>query len=99
MYKRLTSYEGKEIIFGIRPEDIYDKLFTSQASPDNTVKAVVEIVEPMGAEVYLYITAGKSSLIARVGGHDKPEVHQDMDLVFDMSKAHFFNKETEETII
>jgi len=99
MYKKLGPYEGKEIVFGIRPEDIYDKLFTSQASPDNTVKAVVEIVEPMGSEVYLYITAGKSSLIARVGGHDKPEVHQDMDLVFDMSKAHFFDKDTEEAIV
>ena len=99
MYKKLASYEGKEIFFGIRPEDIYDKLFTSQASSENTVKAVVEIIEPMGAEAFLYITAGKSSLIARVGGHDRPEIHQDMDLVFDMSKAHFFNKDTEETII
>jgi len=99
MHKKLMHYEGKEIFCGIRPEDIYDKLFTSEAAPENTVKAVVEMVEPMGAEVYLYITAGKSSLIARVGGHDKPEVHQDMDLVFDMSKAHFFNKDTEETII
>ena len=99
MYKKLMPYEGKEIIFGIRPEDIHDKLFTSMASFDNTVKGVVEIVEPMGAEVYLYITAGKSSLIARVGGHDKPEVHQDMDLVFDMSKTHFFNKDTEEIIV
>ena len=99
MYKKLMPYEGKEIIFGIRPEDIHDKLFTSMASPDNTVKGIVEIVEPMGAEVYLYLTVGKSSLIARVGGHDKPEVHQDMDLVFDMSKAHFFNKDTEEIIV
>lgn len=99
MYKKLARYEGKEIFFGIRPEDIYDKLFTSQASSENIVKAVVEMVEPMGAESYLYITIGKSSLIARVGGHDKPEVNQDIDLVFDMSKAHFFNKDTEEIII
>ena len=99
MYKKLASYEGKEIVFGIRPEDIYDKLFTSMASSENTVKAIVEIIEPMGAEIFLYLTAGKSSLTARVGGHDKPEVHQDMDLVFDMSKVHFFTKDTEDIII
>ncbi len=99
MHAKLNPYEGKEVFFGIRPEDIYDKLFTSEASPENTIKAVVEIVEPMGAEAFLYITAGKSSLIARVGGHDRPEVHQDMDLVFDMSKAHFFSTDTEEVII
>ncbi|MDO8603624.1 MAG: sn-glycerol-3-phosphate ABC transporter ATP-binding protein UgpC [Candidatus Omnitrophota bacterium] len=99
MYKKLASYENKEIIFGIRPEDIHDKLFTSMASSENTVKAVVEMVEPMGAEVFLYLAAGKSSLTARVGGHNKLEVHQDMDLVFDMSNAHFFNKDTEDMII
>ena len=53
----------------------------------------------MGAEVFLYITAGDSPLIARVGGNDKPEVNQDIDLVFDMSKVHFFDKDTENIII
>lgn len=99
MHDKLSPYEGKDIIFGIRPEDIYDKLFVSDASPDNTVKAVVEIVEPMGAEVFLYIAAGNSSLIARVGGHNKPEVNQDLELVFDMSTAHFFDKESENVIV
>lgn len=99
MYSRVAPCEGKEIIFGIRPEDIYDKLFVSDAAVDNTVKAVVEIIEPMGAEVFLYISVGNSSLIARVGGHNKPEVNQDMDLVFDMSKIHFFDKDTEAVIV
>jgi len=100
MYEKISSYEGKDIIFGVRPEDIHDKLFvSSDVSPDNTVRASVEIVEPMGAEVFLYIAAGKSSFIARVGGHDKPEVGQDMDIVFDMSNVHFFDKDTEEIIV
>ncbi len=99
MYKRIAPYESREITFGIRPEDIYDKLFVTEASPDNIVKGSVDVIEPLGAEVFLYITAGRSSIIARVGGHDKPEVNQDLELVFDMSKAHFFNKETEEVIV
>jgi len=99
MYEKISAYEDKEISFGIRPEDIHDKLFVAEASSDNIVKAAVEVVEPMGAEVFLYIIAGKSSLIARVGGRDNPEVGQDMDLVFDMSKVHFFNKDTEEVIV
>ena len=99
MYGKVSAYEGKDIVFGIRPEDIYDKLFVSDASPGNTVKAVVEIVEPMGAEVFLYVAIGKSSLIARVGGNENPEVIQDMDLAFDMGKVHFFDKDTEDIII
>ena len=99
MYKAVAAYEGKDLTFGIRAEDIYDKLFVSEASPDNTIKATCEVVEPMGAEVYLYLNTGKHNFIARVGAHDRPEVNRDMDLVFDMSKVHFFDKNTEETII
>ena len=52
----------------------------------------------MGSEVYLYLNTGKHTFIARVGAHDRPKVNQDMDLVFDMSKVHFFDKTSEETI-
>ncbi len=99
MIPKISPYEGREIIFGIRAEDIYDKLFVSQASPDNTIQAVCEVVEPMGSEVYLYLNTGRHNFIARVGAHDRPEVNRDMDLVFDMSKVHFFDKTTEATII
>ena len=99
MYKEISPYIDREIIFGIRPEDIYDKLFVSEASPDNTIKATCEIIEPMGSEVYLYLNTGKSSLVARVGGHNKPALNQDMDLVFDMAKVHFFDKDTDKTIV
>ena len=99
MVKVMGAYEGKNVIFGIRAEDIYDKLFVSQSSPENTIRATCEVVEPLGAEVFLYVNSGKHNFIARVGAHNRPEVNRDMDLVFDMSKVHFFDKETETTII
>jgi multiple sugar transport system ATP-binding protein len=99
MYSKMAPYIGREVFFGIRSEDIYDKLFVSEAPPENIVKVTCEVFEPMGSEVYLYLNTGKHTFIARVGAHDKPQVNQDMDLVFDMSKVHFFDKETEETII
>ncbi len=99
MYPTIASYEGKDVVFGVRAEDIYDKLFVSEAPPENTIRATCEMVEPLGSEVYLYLNSGKNSFIARVGAHNKPEVNRDMDLVFDMSKVHFFDKDTEKTII
>jgi len=98
MMKSLSPYVDKEVIFGIRSENIYDKLFVSNAPAGNVVTVTCEVVEPMGSEVYLYLTTGKHSFIARVGPHDCPEVNQDMDLVFDMSKVHFFDSKTEKTI-
>ncbi len=99
MYKIIAPYIGKEVILGFRPEDVYDKLFVSDAPPENVVRVNCEVVEPMGSEVYLYLNTGIHTFIARVGAHDRPPVNQDMDVVFDMSKAHFFDKTSEETII
>jgi len=99
MSKAIAPYLGKEIFFGIRAEDVYDKLFVSESTPDNTISAICEVVEPLGSEVYLYLNTGKHSFIARVGAHNRPEVNREMSLVLDMSKVHFFDKETEKTII
>lgn len=99
MVAKILPYEGKEVVFGIRPEDIYDRLFVSSAPPENIVTVMVEVVEPVGSEVYLYVTSGKHPFIARVAAHANPEVGQDIDLVFDMSKIHFFDKTTEKTIV
>ena len=99
MVPKVMSYLNKEIIFGIRPEDIYDKLFVSYASSENTIKANCEVIEPMGSEVYLHLNTGRNYFIAKVGGHDRPTINQDMDLVLDMSKIHFFDKDTDNTVV
>ena len=99
MAERLSAYEGQPIIFGIRPEDLYDKLFITEAPPECVTTAAVELVEPLGAEVYLHLRAGRHALMARVGPHNRPEVNQDIDLVFDMGKAHFFDPKTKAAIV
>ena len=99
MYDAIAPYADKEVAFGVRAEDIYDKLFVSESSSDNTISAVCEVVEPLGSEVYLYLNTGKHGFIARVGAHNRPEVNREMSLVLDMSKVHFFDQETEKTII
>jgi len=98
MRQKLSVYIDKEVIMGIRSEDIYDKLFVSEAPPENIVKANCEIYEPMGSEVYLHLSTGRHTFVARVGPHNHPKINQDMELVFDMSKAHFFDKDSEDTI-
>ena len=99
MYDKLKDYRNKKVCFGIRPEDIHDKLFIPEAPKEVTVQATVEVVEPMGSETILYLNTGKSSFTAKVGSKEQPEVNQKVELVFDMSKVHFFDDETEETIV
>ncbi|MCK4519011.1 MAG: TOBE domain-containing protein, partial [Candidatus Omnitrophica bacterium] len=99
MYSRIEGYEGKEGFFGIRPEDIHDKLFIPEAPEEATITAMVEVVEPMGSETILYLKAGNSNFTAKVGAKDKPEVNQKVEVVFDMSKVHFFDKDSEKSIV
>src|SRR3989338_779826 len=95
MVPKLAAHEVKEVTVGIRPEDAYDKLFVQYATPENTVTATVEVVELMGAEVFLHLVVGRHPFVARVGSHDRPAVNQAMDIVFDMAKVHVFDRETD----
>ncbi len=97
-HPRIQAYRDKNVIFGIRPEDIYDKIFAQDARPEFTITATVDIVEPMGAEIFLYLNAGNNSFVSRVSNQDTATVNQDLQVVFDMSKAHFFDPETESAI-
>ena len=99
VWPAMAPYLNKEVILGIRPEDIYDKLFAQNASDKYVVKAKVEVVEPMGAEIFLYLNSGTANFIARVTAIDTATVNQELEFVFDMNKAHFFDAEAEKTIV
>ncbi|OGW79394.1 MAG: glycerol-3-phosphate ABC transporter ATP-binding protein [Omnitrophica bacterium RIFCSPLOWO2_12_FULL_44_17] len=95
----LAPYLNQDVLLGIRPEDVYDKLFAQDASDDFTITATVDLVEPMGSEIYLYFSVGRNNFIARVSNQDTATANQDLQLVFDMSKAHFFDAKTEKAIL
>ncbi|MDD5746238.1 MAG: sn-glycerol-3-phosphate ABC transporter ATP-binding protein UgpC [Candidatus Omnitrophica bacterium] len=99
MKNKIAPYAGKDVVFGVRPEDIYDKLFATIKPPEHTIIAQVEVVEPMGSETFLYLKKNDCSFVAKVGAHNKPQVNQNMELIFDMKKIHFFDAVTEETIV
>lgn len=97
--EKVAAYRDKDILMGIRPEDIYDKIFAQDARSEFTVTATVDVVEPMGSEIYLYMNAGVNNFVARVSNQDTATTNQDLQIVFDMSKAHFFDPKTDEAII
>ncbi|MFH0879835.1 MAG: sn-glycerol-3-phosphate ABC transporter ATP-binding protein UgpC [Lentisphaerota bacterium] len=98
--QKLTPYIGKNVVFGIRPEDVSDALYVTNPNPECLIKSRVEVVEPMGAETYLYLNTGKHVFIARVGVRgDYARVNQDLSLVFSMKKTHFFDQKTGATIV
>jgi len=97
--QKLQPYIGQSIKMGIRPEDVHDKLYAGTVDPSRIVRAIVEVVEPMGSEVYLYMNTGSHSFIARVNAGEKSEVNHKLELSFNMKKAHFFDLKTEKTVV
>ncbi len=96
--KRVEAYAGKKVVFGIRPEDIYDSRFARTDGPMVPFKANVEVFEPMGSEVYLHVDAGGDKLIGRVDAHTEARVGDTADLVLDARKIHIFDAETEKSL-
>lgn len=87
--EKLKDYTGKQVIFGIRPENIL--MSDSQDSP-NTVNALVEVAETMGNEIFLYLTTGKNSFVSRVSANLKVKENDRIYITFQIEKSHFFDK-------
>ncbi len=93
----LQEYIGQEVVVGIRPEDIDDE--ATEAPEDSTVDAFVDVTELMGAEIYLYLTIGETNLTARVSPRSKSKAGDTINITFDTSKMHIFDKDTEKCIV
>jgi len=92
--KLAVMQKQKELTLGIRPEDIHDRLSRIDAPPDRIVSGVVEVVEPMGSEVFVSARISSNLITARFRGDLIPEVGSRIELVFDMTRAHLFDKES-----
>lgn len=93
------SYIGKEVIMGIRPEDMHDEEIFLQNATDSIVKAYVDVVELMGSETYLYLTVSDNNLVARVDPRSTARVGDTIKIALDSNRLHFFDKDTEETLL
>ncbi len=92
------GYIGKDILLGIRPEDIDDKSESFVKFSDGVFTAEVEVTELMGAETYLYLVKGNSRITARVNGSSQAKISETIKLAMDTSKIHVFDKSSELTI-
>jgi multiple sugar transport system ATP-binding protein len=91
-------YTGKEVIFGVRPEDIHDHNFTPPGIHAEPFTADVDVTELMGNEIFVYLVTGKKQYIARVDPRTSARVGSKLDIVFNMDNIHLFDRQTEQAI-
>lgn len=94
----LVPYIDKDVIMGIRPENVHNEEDLLAANKDGIVEADVEVTELMGAETYLYMNCEGQSINARVAPTNTAKPGDKIKIAIAPSKIHLFDKETELTI-
>ena len=93
--KVYAPHAGKEIIFGIRPENIHDPKYVPAGTHVEKTPARVDVTEMMGNEILLYLVNGKDTFVARVDPRSSFRVGQDVQIAFNMDNIHIFDVATE----
>jgi len=83
------------VTLGIRPEDLHT---TQSNGGGDCVPARVNVVEPLGNEMIVYVSVFGQELVCRTDSHQALGVGEDVTVAFDMEKAHFFDVETGENV-
>jgi multiple sugar transport system ATP-binding protein len=96
LQKRFSTAEGRNLTFGIRPEHIYDQALKGPFPGGETLKATIEVVEPIGSEVILLAKCGSTEITARVGPETQVKPQMPVKLIFDMNRMHLFDEDTQQ---
>jgi len=91
----MRKNKGRQVIFGIRPEDVHTRGFEPQNIKPAELQADVDVTELMGNEIFLYLLTGKKQFVARVDPRTQAVAGDKIDLVFNMDNTHFFDPKTE----
>ena len=98
MKEALKAYEGKDVIMGIRPEDLHINEQLSELYPERNLNYHVDISELLGHECVLHGMHGNQKIVAKVSERTDIRNHQDVVLNMDFEKVYFFDKDTEKRI-
>jgi multiple sugar transport system ATP-binding protein len=92
---KFMAYEDKHVIMGIRPENIHDPHFCPPNIFGQEIEGMVDVTELMGNEIFLYVTLGDHSFVARVDPRSRVVMGEKARLTFNMANMHLFDPESE----
>ncbi len=91
--------EKREVILGVRPEHLYDISIATEKNISSPQKIQVDVVEPIGNEIFVYFSEGDKSYCMRMAPEKLHQPGEKIEIALDLSRIFFFDKETEERLI
>jgi len=95
--EKASRHAGKDVIFGIRPEDIASS--SGAGARSGIVQSAIEVVEPMGAETYVHCRTDGHRFVARLPGSEPVKAGEAFATAFNTAKAHLFDIATGHTLL
>ena len=92
------GHVGKDVMLGIRPEDVHDPAFAPPGIHQAPVDAKVDVTELMGNEVFLYLVVGDKNFVGRVDPRSKARIGDKLQVALNLDNMHLFDKATERAI-
>jgi multiple sugar transport system ATP-binding protein len=90
---------GREVIFGVRPEDIHHPQYIPGGVNQQKIEATVDVTELMGNEIFVYLQAGEDqNFIARVDPRADMRPGDKVEMVVNADQIHIFDRTTEKNI-
>ncbi|MDY2843257.1 MAG: sn-glycerol-3-phosphate ABC transporter ATP-binding protein UgpC [Treponema sp.] len=90
--QHLKAYVGKEVTFGVRPEDLY---YQATPAAENNMQVRVVNKEPLGAETHVFVKVNEANVVAKVDPEVQVQIGETMNFTPDMERAKFFDLDTE----
>lgn len=97
--EKVKEYDKKEIIFGVRPEDIHTEGIVYETYPNSNFDFEVEVSELLGHEFILHGLVDNQKIIAKVPSRTEVKHHQKLTLAVDCNRIHFFDPETQRSLV
>ena len=94
----LSSFDGRNVEFGVRPENLFHAGAGQDAELRSIIKAEVRVIEPLGDEMILYLGTARHEFIAKVDSHFRTKVGSILDVPVDLNKIHIFDRESGENV-
>ncbi|MBE6012380.1 MAG: sn-glycerol-3-phosphate ABC transporter ATP-binding protein UgpC [Lachnospiraceae bacterium] len=97
--EKIAPFLGKEVILGIRPEDLHIEPVYMEQKSVGVFEADLDLVELMGSELYLYLNTEGNNFISKVPARYVPKQGEKLQVALDCTKMHIFDTETEKNIV